>query len=348
MSQVLPVLAQGSYAEDGAVLLSEQPEIHLHTIAAKKLVKVFIDTCREKNAKIIAETHSPHIIHQVQQELRSGSLKPSEVVVYRVIREGGAASIKELRIEDDFSIYDAWEKVLRRSNGECQQMLKRDKNILYEAIIGERFRPEDFDVREDVPKKGMFSLKLRGTPFAFFVRSSPTSYSEFDCSYVLLAPEFPVGEWVPGAGYASIDYIAATLREWLIRNVRPYLDEEVTPDLWEEAKGQADFVRANLDSPGAREKFSEGEKQQILVSIEQVRLLIKEEFAPNEAELARVGLRLDYLGKAVDRLNRFDWKGVLLNTIIGISTALTLDTTRGAELLQLFKRAFSGVVQLLR
>jgi predicted ATPase len=114
LSQVLPVLTQCSFAQPGAVLLFEQPELHLHTLAAKKLVSVFIDTVREKNARIIAETHSPDMIHQLQGELRSGNLKPEEVGVYRVVRHQGASKISELRIDEDFSIYENWEQGLTR------------------------------------------------------------------------------------------------------------------------------------------------------------------------------------------------------------------------------------------
>ncbi len=114
LSQVLPVLTQCSFAQPGAVLLFEQPELHLHTLAAKKLVGAFIDTVREKNARIIAETHSPDLIHQIQAELRSGNLEKEEVGVYRVIREKGASKITELEIDEDFSIYENWERGLTK------------------------------------------------------------------------------------------------------------------------------------------------------------------------------------------------------------------------------------------
>lgn len=56
-------------------------------------------------------------------------------------------------------------------------MLKRDKNIFYGVITAERFKPEDFEVKETGSTKEDFAVTLRGTPFKFFVRSSPESYS---------------------------------------------------------------------------------------------------------------------------------------------------------------------------
>ncbi len=114
VSQVLPVLTQCSFAETGSTLLFEQPEIHLHSLAAKRLLKVFIDTVKEKEVKILAETHSPDIIHQLQSELRSGSITPDQVAVYRVIREKGCSSFQKIKIEDDCSIYENWEKGISR------------------------------------------------------------------------------------------------------------------------------------------------------------------------------------------------------------------------------------------
>ena len=106
------MLTQCSFAEEGATLLFEQPEIHLHSIAARQLVKVFIETAQKKQVRILAETHSPDIIHQIQREVRNKTLRPEDVAIYRVVRENGCSKITELQIDKDASIYDQWEKGL--------------------------------------------------------------------------------------------------------------------------------------------------------------------------------------------------------------------------------------------
>jgi len=108
VSQVLPVLTQCSFAEPGAVLLFEQPEIHLHSLSARKLISVFLDTINEKQTKIVAETHSPELILQIQTELRNKALKKEDVAIYRVSRIDGASKIKKIEIEDDAEIYENW------------------------------------------------------------------------------------------------------------------------------------------------------------------------------------------------------------------------------------------------
>jgi predicted ATPase len=111
LSQVLPVLTQCSFAADGSILLFEQPELHLHSLAVRPLASVFIDAMRRKKLTILAETHSVELVGQFQRELRAKTIKLDELIVYRVHREAGHTMIKEIQIDsDDFDIYEQWEK----------------------------------------------------------------------------------------------------------------------------------------------------------------------------------------------------------------------------------------------
>lgn len=71
-------------------------------------------------------------------------------------------------------------------------------------------------------------------------------------------------------------------------------------------------------------------------------------FEPEQAEMQIISDRLDYLSHAVDRLNRFDWQGIAVSTVLSIATTLTLDTDRGRVLWGLFQQAMSSVVHLIR
>jgi hypothetical protein len=115
LSQVLPVLTQCSFAPVGATLLFEQPELHLHQLAAKPLAKVFIDTIRQRQAHVIAETHSPDLMMQIMAELRAGELDLSEVALFRVARHGGQTVLELLDVDPDtFDVYGAWDVDLTR------------------------------------------------------------------------------------------------------------------------------------------------------------------------------------------------------------------------------------------
>jgi predicted ATPase len=113
VSQILPVLTQCSFAVNGSILLFEQPELHLHSLAVRPLASVFIDAMRRKQLTILAETHSRELVGQFVCELRAQTIKPEELAIYRVQREAGHTLIKEIKISidgDDVSIYENWEK----------------------------------------------------------------------------------------------------------------------------------------------------------------------------------------------------------------------------------------------
>jgi predicted ATPase len=115
LSQVLPVLTQCSFAPEGATLLFEQPELHLHQLASRPLMRVFIDTIKEKGVHIVAETHSPELFGQLQVELRRKSIKLTDVAVYRVSRAEGKSLFKAIAIDpEDFDVYELWEDGLTK------------------------------------------------------------------------------------------------------------------------------------------------------------------------------------------------------------------------------------------
>jgi len=115
ISQVLPVLTQCSFAPVGATLLFEQPELHLHQLASRPLMRVFIDTIREKGAHIVAETHAPELFAQLLTELRAKTIDLKDVAVYRVSRSEGKSIFKPVAIDPDtFDVYELWEDGLTK------------------------------------------------------------------------------------------------------------------------------------------------------------------------------------------------------------------------------------------
>jgi hypothetical protein len=82
------------------------------------------------------------------------------------------------------------------------------------------------------------------------------------------------------------------------------------------------------------------------LALRDVRLLIVGRFSPAVPEMESIDDRLDYLTQAVDRLNKFDWKSLLISTIISISVALSFDTEKGKQLFNLFKQVFDVIPKL--
>lgn len=107
LSQVLPVLTQCSFAEANSTLLFEQPELHLHPVAAGKLTNVFCETVK-KGVTIVAETHSPEMVKQALRAIRGKRISREDVAIYKASRRKGRTEIEPIEIDDEGDVYENW------------------------------------------------------------------------------------------------------------------------------------------------------------------------------------------------------------------------------------------------
>lgn len=111
LSQILPVLVQCSFAEKGSILLFEQPELHLHHGAARVLASILARISKQKDLRIIAETHSEDLFMQTLVELNNGNIKIEDVVAYEVSRTDGKSKFRKIEINqdgDEFKCTNPW------------------------------------------------------------------------------------------------------------------------------------------------------------------------------------------------------------------------------------------------
>jgi hypothetical protein len=160
-----------------------------------------------------------------------------------------------------------------------------------------------------------------------------------------MAPGFP---W---AGPYKSDNIRETCKgfaTWLEENLSKYVMEQSTPDLWSQLQSLGLLLGGDESTQEEPDNFTEYQKIVIRLAIQQLASEIVDWFTPTSEQARIVHRRLEYLEKALDRLNRFDWHGVFLNTLITISITLSLDTERGRQLYELAHAAFSGLVRMLK
>ena len=69
VSQVLPVLVLCYYADEGSILILEQPEAHLHPKAQSELADVLIDVVKNRKVQIILESHSEHLLLRLMRRI---------------------------------------------------------------------------------------------------------------------------------------------------------------------------------------------------------------------------------------------------------------------------------------
>lgn len=115
LSQILPVLVQCSFAKENSTLLFEQPELHLHEGAARKLAKIFTDVVSSKGVNIVAETHSRDLFFGIMNEIREGRIAHGDVVAYDVKRENGCSSYTPITltlVDNYLEVSHPWGKAL--------------------------------------------------------------------------------------------------------------------------------------------------------------------------------------------------------------------------------------------
>ena len=99
VSQVLPVLVLCYYAPEGATILLEQPEIHLHPSVQTGLADVFIDVMKNRDVQIILESHSEHLLMRLQRRLAEEVLTTEDVALYFCTAEPSGAELKTLELD---------------------------------------------------------------------------------------------------------------------------------------------------------------------------------------------------------------------------------------------------------
>lgn len=225
-------------------------------------------------------------------------------------------------------------------------MLKIYRNDLMEVIKHSRFSASDFTGRETEENgEKFFEICYRNSPLKFRVLSEDYSYESLNYQFVRMALGFP---WWGPFGSNNIRETCNGLAKWLEENLSTYVDEQSTADLWSQLQplivlfDEMEKLPENLDS------FTEYEKVEIRRAIRQLEGQIAEGFTLTREQAGVVHNRFKYLETALDRLNRFDWSGVLLNICLSIAVNLSFDTERGKQLFELVRATFSGITRMLK
>ncbi|MGL5340555.1 MAG: DUF3696 domain-containing protein [Aeromonas veronii] len=107
ISQVLPVLTIAYFAPSGSTIILEEPEIHLHPLAQSVLAELFVEVSKERNVQFIVESHSEHLFRRMQTLIARQSIRPQDAAMYFVERDGSAARLRSLEL-DDFGRVKNW------------------------------------------------------------------------------------------------------------------------------------------------------------------------------------------------------------------------------------------------
>ncbi|MFL6283564.1 MAG: hypothetical protein ACJ74Q_10535 [Pyrinomonadaceae bacterium] len=198
------------------------------------------------------------------------------------------------------------------------------------------------------PGKGselLFLIRIKDTPIKFIILDVSDSFYHCRFRHTQFKPGFPLTWW---SARKSIDEAIVTFSDWLKQVASNYVEERVLPDYWSQIETYKSFASGAEVPTGEGEKFTEEEKEAVRNSVQRFRALITEHFDPTPEQAAFIDERLDYLARATDRLNRFDWQGLAMSVVVSIAVNLSVDTERGRVLFNLFKQAFQSTMKMLQ
>lgn len=107
-NQLVQLLLTVAMAGEGAVVAIEEPEIHLHPKAQKKLCEVLVSATESRNRQLVVTTHSQHILYAFLSAVRSGSLEQDGLAIWAFQR--GGMEPHRVDLDDCGDIYGDWDK----------------------------------------------------------------------------------------------------------------------------------------------------------------------------------------------------------------------------------------------
>jgi ABC-type ATPase involved in cell division len=107
VSQALPVVVALLAAHPGQMVYLEQPEIHLHPLAQRRLARV-LQSAAQRGVVVIVETHSALLLREVQTLIATGSLKRQAVALHWLQRGEDGSTVVHTADLDDQGAYGDW------------------------------------------------------------------------------------------------------------------------------------------------------------------------------------------------------------------------------------------------
>ena len=97
-SQILPIIVEGFNAPKNALLMIEEPEIHLHPGAQGTMGDLLVDIAKFNEKKLIVETHCDLLIRRVCKNILQGNIDHTDVVIYYFEPTENGTEIKTITI----------------------------------------------------------------------------------------------------------------------------------------------------------------------------------------------------------------------------------------------------------
>ena len=98
-NQLVTILTK-SLRDSTHTVCIEESEIHLHPELMDKLVDVFVKIAQDEGKSFIISTHSEHIVLSLLNKVAKNSIKPEDVCIYYLSKEGKETKIERQEVND--------------------------------------------------------------------------------------------------------------------------------------------------------------------------------------------------------------------------------------------------------
>jgi predicted ATPase len=105
-SSALPIIVSGLIAQEGEILIVENPEAHLHPYAQSQLTK-FLAQVSACGVQVFIESHSDHILNALRIAVLDEIIKSSELNILYFHRDDDGIQLSNVPVLDDGSI-ETW------------------------------------------------------------------------------------------------------------------------------------------------------------------------------------------------------------------------------------------------
>lgn len=132
LSQILPLIVQGFYANAQSMIIFEQPEIHLNPRLQSLLADLFCAVAARRVGMVV-ETHSEHFLLRLRRLIAEEKIKAADVALYYVEKHLDRSMIREIPVKGNGHIEsEQWprgffEDTLRESFSLAAAQAKRRK-----------------------------------------------------------------------------------------------------------------------------------------------------------------------------------------------------------------------------
>lgn len=81
LTHILPILAACLGADQGSVILIDNPEAHLHP-SGQAMIGHFLARVAASGVQVIVETHSDHVLNGLRRAVRDGTIRPEQAALH--------------------------------------------------------------------------------------------------------------------------------------------------------------------------------------------------------------------------------------------------------------------------